>query len=49
MTCSCSVGYTSLPSDNEFAEEQREKFDAEDLVNSHLTEYEENLKKLGWQ
>lgn len=40
---------TSLPSDNEFAEEQREKFDAEDLVNSHLTEYEENLKKLGWQ
>ena len=40
---------SSLPSDNEFAEEQREKFDAEDLVNSYLTEYEENLKKLGWQ
>lgn len=39
---------TSLPSDNEFAEEQKEKFDAEDLVNSHLTEYEENLNKLGW-
>ncbi len=39
---------TSLPSDNEFAEEQREKFDAEDLVSSYLLEYEENLKKLGW-
>ena len=38
-----------LPSDNEFAEEQREKFDSEDLVLSCLTEYETNLKKIGWQ
>lgn len=38
----------NLPSDNEFAEEQREKFDVDDLVQSHLYEYEENLKKLGW-
>jgi len=38
----------NLPSDNEFSDEQREKFDAEDLVQSHLFEYEENLKKLGW-
>ena len=40
--------FANLPSDNEFAEEQREKFDVEDLVQSHLFEYEENLKKLGW-
>jgi DNA phosphorothioation-associated DGQHR protein 1 len=38
----------NLPSDDEFADEQREKFDPEDLVQSHLFEYEENLKKLGW-
>ena len=37
-----------LPSDAEIAEEQTEKFDAEDLVQSHLSEYEENLNKLGW-
>ncbi|UPT67631.1 MAG: hypothetical protein M0D57_02880 [Sphingobacteriales bacterium JAD_PAG50586_3] len=37
-----------LPLDAEFAEEQKEKFDAEDLVNSHLSEYDENLTKLGW-
>jgi len=37
-----------LPSDAEFAEEQKEKFDAEDLVKSYLSEYEENLNKLGW-
>jgi DNA phosphorothioation-associated DGQHR protein 1 len=37
-----------LPSDNEFAEEQKENFDPEDLVKSYLSEYEENLKKLGW-
>lgn len=40
---------TYLPSDNEFAEEQKEKFDTEDLVYSCLTEYETNLKKIGWQ
>lgn len=39
---------TSLPNDNEFAEEQKERFDVKDLVNSHLAEYEENLIKLGW-
>lgn len=38
----------SLPSDNEFAEEQREKFDASDLVKSCLVEYEDSLKKIGW-
>jgi DNA phosphorothioation-associated DGQHR protein 1 len=38
----------SLPSDHEFAEEQREKFDESDLVQSCLVEYEENLKKIGW-
>lgn len=39
----------SLPSDSEFAEEQKEKFDVENLVQSHLSEYEENLKTLGWK
>lgn len=39
---------TSLPSDNEFAEEQREKFDSFDLVTSCLVEYEDNLKKIKW-
>jgi len=39
---------SSLPSDYEFAEEQKEKFDAEDLVYSYLADYDENLKKLGW-
>lgn len=38
----------SLPSDNEFADEQREKFDESDLVQSCLVEYEDNLKKIGW-
>jgi DNA phosphorothioation-associated DGQHR protein 1 len=37
-----------LPSDHEFAEEQLEKFDSGNLVESHLSEYEENLKKLSW-
>ncbi|SKA13776.1 DNA phosphorothioation-associated DGQHR protein 1 [Chitinophaga eiseniae] len=37
-----------LPNDNEFAEEQREKFDVDDLVESHLTDYDENLRILGW-
>lgn len=40
---------SSLPSDHEFADEQKEKFDVYDLVNSNLTEYEANLKKLGWK
>lgn len=39
---------TSLPWDREFAEEQQEKFDPEDLVNSYLVDYEPNLKKIGW-
>lgn len=38
----------NLPIDNEFAEEQREKVDFEDLVLSNLAEYEDNLKRLGW-
>lgn len=38
----------NLPSDNEFAEEQREKFDVEDLVQSSLVGYEANLEKIGW-
>jgi DNA phosphorothioation-associated DGQHR protein 1 len=38
-----------LPSDNEFAEEQREKFDSEDLVRSLLIDYEDNLKRLNWK
>ena len=37
-----------LPADNEIAPEMREKFDEEDMVQSHLAEYEEQLKKLGW-
>lgn len=40
---------SSLPSDNEFAEEQREKFKVEELVSSCLIDYEDNLKKIGWQ
>lgn len=40
---------SSLPSDNEYAEEQREKFDIEELVSSCLIDYEDNLKKIGWQ
>lgn len=39
---------TSLPSDSEFAEAQREKFDEEDLVQSNLSDYEDNLRRLGW-
>lgn len=39
---------TSLPSDSEFAEEQREKFDAYDLVASCLIEYEDNLRRIKW-
>jgi hypothetical protein len=43
------IAYSAnLPSDNEFAEEQKEKFEADDLVQSCLTDYESNLKKLGW-
>ncbi len=37
-----------LPSDSEFADEQKEKFDSEDLINSLLVDYEENLKKINW-
>lgn len=39
---------SNLPLDNEFSEEQKEKFDSEDLVYSYLINYEENLRKLGW-
>jgi DNA phosphorothioation-associated DGQHR protein 1 len=39
---------THLPSDQEFSEEMREKFDEEGLVNSYLAGYEDNLTKLGW-
>ncbi|MCK9403922.1 MAG: DNA phosphorothioation-associated DGQHR protein 1 [Chitinophagaceae bacterium] len=37
-----------LPLDNEFNEQQNENFDAEDLVNSSLVEYESNLERLKW-
>jgi DNA phosphorothioation-associated DGQHR protein 1 len=36
---------STLPSD---IDELKEKFDAEDLVYSYLSNYDENLKKLGW-
>ena len=39
---------SSLPSDNEFADQQREIFDEEELVRSCLVDYEANLKQLGW-
>lgn len=39
---------TSLPSDNEFAELQRENFDVEDVVLSCLADYNSNLKKMNW-
>jgi hypothetical protein len=39
---------TSLPSDEEFADEQKEKFDAEDMVLCCLQTYRENIKILGW-
>lgn len=38
-----------LPSDREFADEQLENFDSEDLVDSLLFDYEVNLKRIGWQ
>ncbi|MCU0436018.1 MAG: DNA phosphorothioation-associated DGQHR protein 1 [Bacteroidia bacterium] len=37
-----------LPADNEIAPEMREKFDEEDMVQSHLAEFEEQLNRLGW-
>lgn len=39
---------TSLPSDQEFADQQRENFDSEDLVLSCLIDYENQLRKLKW-
>jgi len=39
---------SSLPGDSDFSEFQKEKFDSEDLVNSCLSDYQENLKKLAW-
>jgi DNA phosphorothioation-associated DGQHR protein 1 len=39
---------SNLPIDNEFANEQREKFDADDMVTSQILQYEENIRKLGW-
>lgn len=44
-----SAFISSLPSDNEFADEQMESFDAEDLVLSHLNELDVNLKKMNWK
>lgn len=38
-----------LPGDHEFAEEQREKFDVEDLIQSCLVDYETNLQQLRWR
>lgn len=40
--------YAFLPSDTEFAEEARNKFDVESLVENSLLNYEDNLRKLGW-
>lgn len=40
--------FAFLPSDTEFAEEARNKFDAESLVENSLFDYEDNLKKIGW-
>ena len=39
---------TSLPGEGDYSEEQKEKFNAEDLVQSNLSDYEENLKRLKW-
>lgn len=39
---------SSLPSDNEFAEIERERFNPDELVKEQLSFYEDNLKKLGW-
>ena len=39
---------TYLPSDTEFADDAREKFDVESLVVNSLLNYEHNLKKIGW-
>lgn len=38
-----------LPSDPEFADEQKEKFNPENLVESLLVEYEPNLEKINWK
>jgi DNA phosphorothioation-associated DGQHR protein 1 len=43
-----TVFVDSLPSDQEFADEQREKFDFEELISSLLVDSEENLQKLEW-
>lgn len=49
LVMTAETAYVSaLPSDQEFADQQRENFDPDDLVNSYLIEYEPNLKKLGW-
>jgi hypothetical protein len=37
----------NLPSDEKFADEQKEKFDAENMVLSYLQAYRENIKILG--
>lgn len=39
----------NLPSDSEFADEQKEKFDSEDLINSLLVDFEDNLRKINWE
>ena len=40
--------HTYLTTDPEIADEEREKFDAEELVQNCLIDYAEDLKKLGW-
>ncbi|MDN3548922.1 DGQHR domain-containing protein [Mucilaginibacter aquaedulcis] len=39
----------NLPIDNEFSPQQQADFDSEDLVNSLLEDYDDNLKRLGWR
>jgi hypothetical protein len=39
---------SSLPSDDDFAEIERERFNPEEMVKEQLAYYEDNLKKLKW-
>lgn len=49
LVLTAEIAYVeSLSSDIEDAKQQRENFDPEDLVSSCLSEYELNLKKIGW-
>ncbi len=40
---------TALPSDQEFADEQRERFDGEALIANYLSDYEDELTQIGWE